>query len=78
MVLHTGDVTHLSKPEEFDTAAQILKSVKQDIHYVPGEHDVIGDDGKQFFERFAPKTEDRRLVQLRPGRRAFRRRSSTC
>jgi 3',5'-cyclic-AMP phosphodiesterase len=28
--------------------------VKQDIHYVPGEHDVIGDDGKQFFERFAP------------------------
>jgi hypothetical protein len=55
MVLHTGDVTHLSKPEEFDTAAQILKSVKQDIHYVPGEHDVIGDDGKQFFERFAPK-----------------------
>jgi Icc protein len=55
MVIHTGDVTHLSKPAEFDTAAQILKSVKQDIHYVPGEHDVIGDDGKQFFERFAPK-----------------------
>jgi len=53
MVIHTGDVTHLSKPAEFDTAAQILKSVKQDIHYVPGEHDVIGDDGKQFFERFA-------------------------
>ena len=55
MVIHTGDVTHLSKPAEFDTAAQILKAVKQDIHYVPGEHDVIGDDGKQFFERFAPK-----------------------
>jgi Icc protein len=55
MVLHTGDVSHLSKPEEFDTAAQILKSVKQDIHYVPGEHDVIGDDGKEFFGRFAPK-----------------------
>jgi Icc protein len=54
MVLHTGDVSHLSKPEEFDTAAQILKAVKQDVHYVPGEHDVIGDDGKQFFERFAP------------------------
>jgi len=55
LILHTGDITHLSKPEEFDTAAQILKAVKQDIHYVPGEHDVIGDDGKQFFERFAPK-----------------------
>ena len=55
MVIHTGDVTHLSKPAEFDTAAGLLKAVKQDIHYVPGEHDVIGDDGKQFFERFAPK-----------------------
>jgi len=55
MVLHTGDVSHLSKPVEFDTAAGILKAVKQDIHYVPGEHDVIGDDGKEFFERFAPK-----------------------
>ncbi len=55
MVLHTGDVTHLSKPAEFDTAAGILKAVKQDIHYIPGEHDVIGDDGKQFFERFQPR-----------------------
>jgi Icc protein len=54
LVIHTGDVTHLSKPAEFDTAAGILKAVKQDIHYVPGEHDVIGDDGKQFFERLAP------------------------
>jgi Icc protein len=55
MVLHTGDVTHLSKPEEFETAAGILMAVKQDIHYIPGEHDVIGDDGKQYFERFEPK-----------------------
>jgi len=54
LVLHTGDISHLSKAEEFDTAAQLLKGIKQDIHYVPGEHDVIGDDGKQFFERFAP------------------------
>ncbi|MBV9826027.1 MAG: metallophosphoesterase [Alphaproteobacteria bacterium] len=53
MLVHTGDVTHLSKPEEFDTAEQILQGAKQDIHYVPGEHDVIGDDGKQFFSRFA-------------------------
>ncbi len=53
MLVHTGDVTHLSKPEEFDTADQILKGSKHDIHFVPGEHDVIGDDGKQFFARFA-------------------------
>jgi 3',5'-cyclic AMP phosphodiesterase CpdA len=55
MVIHTGDVTHLSKPEEFDTAAQLMKGVKQEVHYIPGEHDVIGDDGKQFFERFGQK-----------------------
>jgi len=53
MIIHTGDVSHLSKASEFDTAAEIMKGAKLDAHYVPGEHDVIGDDGKQFFERFA-------------------------
>jgi Icc protein len=53
MVLHTGDVSHLSKAAEFDTAEQLMKGIKLDTHYVPGEHDVIGDDGKQFFARFA-------------------------
>jgi 3',5'-cyclic-AMP phosphodiesterase len=51
-MLHTGDVTHLSKPEEFDQADQLLKSAKLETFHVPGEHDVIGDDGKQFFHRF--------------------------
>jgi len=52
-ILHTGDVSHLSKPEEFDTVEQILKSAKpKDIFYVPGEHDVLNDDGKQLLERF--------------------------
>jgi Icc protein len=27
-VLHTGDLTHLSKPSEFDTLAESLKSLK--------------------------------------------------
>ncbi|HVI91996.1 MAG TPA: metallophosphoesterase [Dongiaceae bacterium] len=52
-MIHTGDVSHLSKPEEFDTAAEIIKEARLDVHYVPGEHDVIGDDGKAFFERFS-------------------------
>jgi 3',5'-cyclic-AMP phosphodiesterase len=44
-VVHTGDITHLSKPEEFDTAAQLLKDIKVErIHYIPGEHDML-DDG---------------------------------
>src|SRR5947209_10284799 len=52
-LLHTGDISHLSKPEEFDTVEQILKDAKpKDIFYVPGEHDVLDDDGKQFLERY--------------------------
>ena len=52
-MLHTGDISHLSKPGEFDTVNQILKTAKpQDVFYVPGEHDVLNDDGKQFLERY--------------------------
>src|SRR5262245_31925236 len=41
-LIHTGDLTHLSDPEEFDTLEQILKSCKvKQIFYVPGEHDVL-------------------------------------
>ncbi|MBV9860238.1 MAG: metallophosphoesterase [Alphaproteobacteria bacterium] len=52
MLLHTGDVSHLTKPEEFELAAAIMKTANLDTHYVPGEHDTIGDNGKSFFERF--------------------------
>ncbi|MHB8813212.1 MAG: metallophosphoesterase family protein [Steroidobacteraceae bacterium] len=51
-LIHTGDVSHLAKPEQFDTAAQIMKQAHREVFYVPGEHDVIGDGGKLFFERF--------------------------
>jgi len=52
-ILHTGDITHLSKPEEFDTVDQLLKGASaKDIFYVPGEHDVLNDDGKQYLERY--------------------------
>ncbi len=36
MMVHTGDVTHLSKPAEFDAAQQILKPVKLDSPLHPG------------------------------------------
>jgi Icc protein len=55
LLIHTGDVTHLSKPAEFDAAQQILKGIKLDARYIPGEHDVIGDDGKEYFARFGAK-----------------------
>ena len=56
-ILHTGDVSHLSRPEQFDTVDQILKSAKpKDVFYVPGEHDVLDDDGKEFFQRYGRGT----------------------
>jgi 3',5'-cyclic AMP phosphodiesterase CpdA len=56
-MLHTGDISHLAKPEEFDNAEQILKSARpKDIFYVPGEHDVLNDDGAQYRERFAKQS----------------------
>ena len=52
-ILHTGDITHLSKPEEFDTVDQIVKSATpKEVFYVPGEHDMLDDEGKQFLERY--------------------------
>ena len=50
-ILHTGDISHLSNPEEFDTVDQILKATNKEIFFVPGEHDVLNDDGKMFRER---------------------------
>jgi plastocyanin len=55
-VLHTGDLTHLSKPAEFDTLQQVLSELSVPIFYVPGEHDVLEDDGKSFLERFGQGT----------------------
>ena len=56
-MLHTGDISHLSKPSEFDTVDQVLKDAKANqVFYVPGEHDVLGDDGKQYLERYGKGT----------------------
>jgi Icc protein len=52
-ILHTGDISHLSKPEEFDTVDEILKSASaKQVFFVPGEHDVLEDDGTQYLERY--------------------------
>ncbi len=52
LLLHTGDVSQLSRTVQFDTAEQIIKGAGLETHYVPGEHDVLDEDGKAFFERF--------------------------
>jgi Icc protein len=57
-MLHTGDISHLSKPEEFDAVDQILKGAgPKDVFFVPGEHDVLNDDGKQYLERYATQSQ---------------------
>jgi len=56
-VLHTGDLSHLSKASEFDTLDQTLKSIRTEkIFYVPGEHDVLNDNGEQYRERYGKGT----------------------
>jgi len=57
LLIHTGDLTHLSKPAEFDTVDQILRSAKVSrTFYVPGEHDVFTDDGKSYLDRYGKGT----------------------
>jgi 3',5'-cyclic AMP phosphodiesterase CpdA len=51
-MIHTGDITHLSKPQEFDDADRIISQARLDVHYVPGEHDIIDDEQKLYRERY--------------------------
>jgi 3',5'-cyclic AMP phosphodiesterase CpdA len=57
LLLHTGDLTHLAKPAEFDTVAEVLKSAKTGATFcVPGEHDIFTDEGKSYLERYGKGT----------------------
>ena len=51
-MIHTGDITHLSKPAQFDTAKQLLSGVKLTTYTVPGEHDILAEDGKSYLNHF--------------------------
>jgi plastocyanin len=56
-VLHTGDITQLAKPEEFDTANEVLRGIATDrVFYVPSEHDVAGDNGASYLDRYGKGT----------------------
>jgi 3',5'-cyclic AMP phosphodiesterase CpdA len=56
-MIHTGDISHLSKPSEFDDAERIISQARLDVHYVPGEHDVIDENtGKLYMERYGRGT----------------------
>lgn len=55
-LIHTGDLTHLSTPSEFDTAAQILAGAKLQAYTVPGEHDVLEEDRRSYLNRYGKGT----------------------
>ena len=52
-MIHTGDITHLSKTAQFDTSQQVIGEASLDVHYVPGEHDVVDEvPGTEFMARY--------------------------
>jgi len=52
-MIHTGDITHLSKPKQFDDADQVIGQARLDVHYVPGEHDIIDEtQGRAYLDRY--------------------------
>ena len=53
LVIHTGDITHLSKPAEFDLAQQLFSRLHTaEMHSVPGEHDTTDPTVSEYFNRF--------------------------
>jgi len=57
-MLHTGDLSHLAQSDEFDTVEQMLKTTKaSQAFYVPGEHDILSDNGAQYLQRFGKGTQ---------------------
>jgi 3',5'-cyclic-AMP phosphodiesterase len=58
LVLHTGDLTHAQKPGAFDMLAESLKGLRTErVFYVPGEHDVFADGGKEYLSRHGRGTQ---------------------
>jgi len=56
-ILHTGDLTHLAAAEEFDALEQMLKDCRtKQVFYVPGEHDILNDNGAMYRDRFGRGT----------------------
>jgi 3',5'-cyclic AMP phosphodiesterase CpdA len=55
-MIHTGDITHLSKEQQFDDADQIIGQARLDVHYVPGEHDIVDPEIRIYKERYGRGT----------------------
>ena len=73
LILHTGDVTHLSKPEEFDTAQAMFSQFRaKEMHVVPGEHDTADPSSDRILQPVRQGIRQQGLLQLRSRRRSLR------
>jgi 3',5'-cyclic AMP phosphodiesterase CpdA len=53
LIIHTGDITHLSRAAEFDQAQQMFSGLRTtELHTVPGEHDTQDPTVTEYFNRF--------------------------
>ncbi len=60
LIIHTGDITHLSKPAEFDLAQEMFKKLRvTEMHTVPGEHDTTDATVTEYFNRFGAPSDNR-------------------
>ncbi len=60
LIIHTGDITHLSKPAEFDLAQQLLSRLRTtELHTVPGEHDTTDPTVTEYFNRFGKASDNK-------------------
>ncbi len=55
-MIHTGDLSHLSKPAQFDNCRQMMGATGLTAYTVPGEHDILEEDGKSYLNRFGKGT----------------------
>ncbi|MDQ1424650.1 MAG: hypothetical protein QOD72_2148 [Acidimicrobiaceae bacterium] len=55
-IVHTGDLTHTSTPEQFDTIRQMLSTLKANVIVIPGEHDSTDDNGEKYRSIFGQGT----------------------
>jgi 3',5'-cyclic AMP phosphodiesterase CpdA len=56
-VIHTGDLTHLATPDQFDQVKQMMGGLRTaHVFTVPGEHDSIDDAGQKYRRAFGAGT----------------------
>jgi 3',5'-cyclic AMP phosphodiesterase CpdA len=56
-VIHTGDLTHLATPDQFDQVKQMMTGLRTPhVFTVPGEHDSVDDAGQKYRSAFGAGT----------------------